>query len=167
VFFLPCCPMVQELKKKNDLVKVKLSLCLIDYAPHHEDMGEWSTAPPSLSSALDGGEWSASRSGCFIPREGVSGTTFWMLWRREKFVAPAENQTQAIQPIAFLQHWLSYPGSKDCSVYAKMPPTVFQLTFGNTFSIHCSAQTVCLVISISMDQWKSTSMDKHFWYDEC
>jgi hypothetical protein len=34
-------------------------------------------APPFLTSVLDGGEWSASRSGRFIPGEGASGT-HWM-----------------------------------------------------------------------------------------
>jgi hypothetical protein len=28
----------------------------------------------SLTSALDGGEWSDSRPGCFTPKERVSGT---------------------------------------------------------------------------------------------
>jgi hypothetical protein len=32
-------------------------------------MEEWGVAPPFLNSALDGGEWLASRLGCFIPRE--------------------------------------------------------------------------------------------------
>jgi hypothetical protein len=31
-------------------------------------------APPFLISALDGGEWSASRPGCFTPGETAPGT---------------------------------------------------------------------------------------------
>jgi hypothetical protein len=38
-------------------VKVKLFLHLINYAPHHKDA--WGISPPFLTSALDGGEWSA------------------------------------------------------------------------------------------------------------
>jgi hypothetical protein len=55
--------------------KVKLSLCF-NWAPRHEGvLGEWrysSTHP--LTSALDGGEWSASRTGLFTPRERAPGT---------------------------------------------------------------------------------------------
>jgi hypothetical protein len=45
----------------------------------------------SLTSALDGGDWSASRPGRFTPRERAPGTQwigswpFWTLWLREKF----------------------------------------------------------------------------------
>jgi hypothetical protein len=47
-------------------VKLKLSLCLIKWAPHHEDVWEsGGIAPQFLTSALDGGEWLASRSGRF------------------------------------------------------------------------------------------------------
>jgi hypothetical protein len=48
--------------------KVKLSLCLL---VKHYDMktyGEWGLAPPFLTSALVGREWSASRPCHFIPR---------------------------------------------------------------------------------------------------
>jgi hypothetical protein len=54
---------------------MKLSLYLINYAPRYED--EWESggvAPPSLTSALDGDEWSASRPGCFTPWEAAPGT---------------------------------------------------------------------------------------------
>jgi hypothetical protein len=56
-------------------VKVKLSLCF-KQAPHHEGvLGEWRySSTHSLTSALDGGEWSASRPGCFTTRERAPGT---------------------------------------------------------------------------------------------
>jgi hypothetical protein len=56
-------------------VKVKLSLCF-NSAPHHEGvLGEWKySSTHSLTSALEGGEWSASRPGRFTPREGTPGT---------------------------------------------------------------------------------------------
>jgi hypothetical protein len=56
-------------------VKVKLPLCF-NWAPHNEDvLGEWSySATHSLTPALDGGEWSASRPGHFTPRERPPGT---------------------------------------------------------------------------------------------
>jgi hypothetical protein len=49
-----------------------LSLCLsFNWAPRHEGMLlEWKySSTHSLTSALDGGEWSASRPGRFTPRE--------------------------------------------------------------------------------------------------
>jgi hypothetical protein len=56
----------------------------------------------SLTLALDGGEWSASRSGRFTPREGASGTHWiggWVGPRAildvvmRKFPSPTRNQT--------------------------------------------------------------------------
>jgi hypothetical protein len=51
-------------------VKVKLSLCF-NWAPHHEGiLGEWRySSTHSLTSAVDGDEWLASRPGRFTPRE--------------------------------------------------------------------------------------------------
>jgi hypothetical protein len=37
-------------------------------------MGSGNIAPPILTSALDGGEWSASRSGSFTPEENIPDT---------------------------------------------------------------------------------------------
>jgi hypothetical protein len=56
-------------------VWIKLFLCF-NWAPHHVGvLGEWRySSTHSLTSALDGGEWSASRSGRFTPRERVPGT---------------------------------------------------------------------------------------------
>jgi hypothetical protein len=56
-------------------VKVKLSLCF-NWAPHHEGvLGEVKySSTHSLTSALDGGEWSASRPGRFTPKERAPGT---------------------------------------------------------------------------------------------
>jgi hypothetical protein len=62
----------------NDLwqkVKVKLSLCFL--TEHHAMKAYWGwryNYTHSLSSALDGGEWSASRPGRFTPRERAPGT---------------------------------------------------------------------------------------------
>jgi hypothetical protein len=50
------------------MLKVKLSLCLINEASHHEDMpGNRGIAASFLTSALDGSEWSASQSTRITP----------------------------------------------------------------------------------------------------
>jgi hypothetical protein len=56
-------------------VKVKVSLCF-NWVPRHEGvLGEWRySSTHSLTSALDGDEWSASRPGRFTPRERARGT---------------------------------------------------------------------------------------------
>jgi hypothetical protein len=56
-------------------VKVKLSLCF-NRAPRHGGvLGKWRySSTHSLTSALDGCEWSASHPGGFNPREGAPGT---------------------------------------------------------------------------------------------
>jgi hypothetical protein len=69
-----------------------------------------STAPPFLASALDGCEWSASRSSRFTLGEGASGTHCiggWVdpragldsvEWRNS--LVRAGNRTLAVQPVA-------------------------------------------------------------------
>jgi hypothetical protein len=55
--------------------KVKLSLCLINYAPSRENIrGSAIIAPQFIVSVLDGDEWSDSRSGRFTPGERSSST---------------------------------------------------------------------------------------------
>jgi hypothetical protein len=71
-----------------------------NWAPRHEGvLGEWSySSTHSLTSALDGGELSASSRGRFTSRERVPGThwigwvgpePFWTRWWRETFPPPA------------------------------------------------------------------------------
>jgi hypothetical protein len=59
-------------------VKVKLSLCF-NWAPRHGGvLGEWRySSTHSLTSALNGGEWSASRHGRFTPRNRAL-VTHWI-----------------------------------------------------------------------------------------
>jgi hypothetical protein len=55
--------------------KVKLSLCF-NWTPHHEGvLGEWRySSTHSLTWALGGGKWAASRTSRFTPRERSRGT---------------------------------------------------------------------------------------------
>jgi hypothetical protein len=71
-------------------VKVKLSLCF-NWAPRHEGvLGEWRySSTHSLTSALDGGEWSASRTGRFTPRERAPGTHWIGGWVSPRAVLDA------------------------------------------------------------------------------
>jgi hypothetical protein len=54
----------------------------LNWASRHESvLGEWKySSTRSLTSALDGGEWSASWSGCFTPRERAPGTHWIRGW---------------------------------------------------------------------------------------
>jgi hypothetical protein len=70
--------------------------------------GSGGIAPPFLTSALDGGEWSASRPGRYIPGKkplvsieyeaGWAPVLVLTLWSREKSIAPAVNRTPVFQP---------------------------------------------------------------------
>jgi hypothetical protein len=79
--------------------KVKLCLCLNNLEPHNEDaLG---------MEVLDRGELSASRTGCFTPREtgihfiGVSVDLqlVWTPWSRQKSVVSASTRTPTVQPL--------------------------------------------------------------------
>jgi hypothetical protein len=63
-------------------VKAKLSLCFFNSAPRREGvLGERKySSTHSITSALDGGEWSASRSGHFIRREKAPDTKWIGGW---------------------------------------------------------------------------------------
>jgi hypothetical protein len=94
-------------------VKSKVVPVFFNWAPRHEDVFvEWRySSTHSLISALDGGEWSASRSGRFTPRERVPGThwieclvgpePFWTRWWRERIPAPAGTGT--LEPTFYLE----------------------------------------------------------------
>jgi hypothetical protein len=95
-------------------INVKLSLCF-NWAPRHWGvLGEWTySSTRSLASALDGGEWSASRSGRFIPRERAPGTHWIRGWAgpravldavvKRKIPSPCRKsnpRTPIVQPVA-------------------------------------------------------------------
>jgi hypothetical protein len=96
--------------------KVKLS--------RHEDIwgsGYILVAPPFLTLALDGGEWSASCPGRFtlgkesqypLDRRLDGPQSVWTLWRREKSRTAAGKGTPAVQPIA--RRWaIPVPSAKE------------------------------------------------------
>jgi hypothetical protein len=97
-----------------DKVKVRLPLCF-NWTPRHEGvLGEQRySSTHSLTSALDGGEWSASRPGRFTPRERAPGTHSiggWMGPRavldtvmKRKIPSPRREpntRTPIVQPVA-------------------------------------------------------------------
>jgi hypothetical protein len=69
---------------------VKVSLCF-NYAPRHEGVLEkWGCSSTySLTSALDGGEWSASRPSRFTPRERSLGTHWIGGWVEPRAILDA------------------------------------------------------------------------------
>jgi hypothetical protein len=80
-------------------VKVKLSLCF-NWAPSHEGvLGEWRySSTHSLTSTLDGGEWSYSRPGHFTPRERASGTHWIGRWVGPRAVLDAVVKRKSPSP---------------------------------------------------------------------
>jgi hypothetical protein len=99
-------------------IKVKLSLCLINSALCHEDIcGTGGIAPPFLTSALDGGEWSASRTCHFTPGEKAPGT-HWI----GGHVGPRAG-LDAVEKRKILHFWKSNLGCSACS------PSLFWLSY--------------------------------------
>lgn len=67
--------------KRVKIGKITLSLCLISWEPRHENMlWRWGVAPSFSTSAVNGSEWSASRSCRYALWESVSGTHFIGCW---------------------------------------------------------------------------------------
>jgi hypothetical protein len=98
----------------SNKVKVKLSLCF-NWAPRRGGvLWEWRySSTHSLTSALDGGELSASRPGNFIPRERASGAHWIGGWVGPRVVLDAvvkrkipsphresNRRTPIVQPVA-------------------------------------------------------------------
>jgi hypothetical protein len=88
---------------------LKVSLCLINETLFLENIwGNEGIAPSLLTSAVDGGEWSASRPGCFTPKEIALR---YLLYRRlggpqsrsgrygeDKNIVPIGNRTRPVKP---------------------------------------------------------------------
>jgi hypothetical protein len=74
-------------------------------------MGNGGLAPPFLTLALDGCEWSVSRPGCFIPREIAAGTHWVGGWvgprtgmnavEKREYLDPTGNRTPAIKTVTY------------------------------------------------------------------
>jgi hypothetical protein len=81
------------------MVKVKLSLCF-NWAPRHEGvLGQWMySSTHSLTSALDGGEWSASRPARFTPRERAPSTHWIGGWVGPRPVLEAVVKRKILSP---------------------------------------------------------------------
>jgi hypothetical protein len=93
----------------------------------------------SLTSALHGGEWSASRTGCFTPRERAPGT-HWIGWvgpRRQ-----SNPRTPIVHPY-FMQPEESLPCSQEliyflkyiCTVWTEIKRRYFQRLKANSFAL--------------------------------
>jgi hypothetical protein len=74
------------------------------------------------TSALDRGEWSASRPGRFTPGVRAPGTHWIEVWvgpsaglgvvakRNNPIIVPAGKWTPVVQFVAWSLYWLNYPG---------------------------------------------------------
>jgi hypothetical protein len=94
--------------QSNDRCKCKGKVVsVLNWAPRHEGVREWMySSTQSLTSVLDGDEWSASPPGRFTPRErafcthleaGWAPESVWTWCRGDKFPASTENQTLNIR----------------------------------------------------------------------
>jgi hypothetical protein len=114
-----------NVKVKRQNVTVKLSLCF-NLAPYHEGvLVEWKYSfTHFFNSALDGGEWSASRPGRFTPSERPPDTHWiggWMGPRaildmvvKIKIPSPSRelnHRIPIVHPVAYSLYRLSYRGS--------------------------------------------------------
>jgi hypothetical protein len=109
----------------NTMVKVKVKGIVIpvlfNWAPRHEGvLGEWMySSTHSLTSALNGGEWSASRPCRFTPKERATGTHWIGGWVGPRAVLDAvvkrkipsprresNSKTPIVQPVA--QHYTDW-----------------------------------------------------------
>jgi hypothetical protein len=113
------------LKERNDdKKKVKLSLCLTNYAPRHEDIWRVDVyIHIFLTSALVGSEWSISHPCRFTPEERAPGTRWIGGWvgptaglddvEKRKFLTLPGFELRPLGRPAFSQslYRLRYPGS--------------------------------------------------------
>jgi hypothetical protein len=105
------CNISDETQNNKGIIRnVKSSPCLINWALLQEDMLESrGTAPSFLTSAPDGGEWSASRSGSLplgkkpkypLDRRLGGPQRRSRSYGAKKYVTPTENLTPAVHPTA-------------------------------------------------------------------
>jgi hypothetical protein len=120
ILFLLC-----EVKFKVKVKKVKLSLCLNKHHAMETYGGVKVSSTHSLTSALDGGEWSALRPGRFTPRKRdprsplykrVGGGPRALLDTVVKRKIPSSRwesnpRIPFVQPVAYSLYRLSYHGS--------------------------------------------------------
>jgi hypothetical protein len=69
-------------------------------------LGSGSIAPPFLTLALDGSEWSASRSGCFT--HGEIATQYQGGWLGPR-ASPDAMEKRKILPLLEIESWPSSP----------------------------------------------------------
>jgi hypothetical protein len=140
----------------HELLKVKLSLCFFNRAPRHEDvLGEWRySSTHSLTTALDGGEWSASRPGRFTPRDIAPGTHWkggWIGPRavpvavvKRKISSPrreSNHRTPIVQPVARrYTDWAITVNIKITKVELEQRPAVFTPSNGITVLGSCRSR---------------------------
>jgi hypothetical protein len=102
-------------------VKVKFSLCLINYlsTTPWRFMGKWKYNSNVVASAQDGGEWSASRPWRFTHGDGVRSSHLIGGWAGLRTFLESLEKRKSLSPVQFLSrisnilllYRVSYPGS--------------------------------------------------------
>jgi hypothetical protein len=117
-------------KSVVNFLQKKLTLCLINQAPCHDDIqGSGGITPPFLTLLLDGGEWSVPCPGRFIPCEIVPGTHWIRGW-----VGPRAS-LDIVDKRKSCSCQVSNPGCLPCS------PSLYQLRYPDSIQ---SSTAMCL-----------------------
>jgi hypothetical protein len=128
----------QEMKPEGSLPcsqEPQFRVVPVLWAPCHEGvLGEWryNSSTHSLTSALDGGEWSASRPGRFTPRERAPGNHWIEGWVGPRAVLDAavkrkipslrresNPKTPIVQPVAqrYTDWAITAPITRPCDIF--------------------------------------------------
>jgi hypothetical protein len=133
-------------------VKVKFPLCF-NWAPCHGGvLGEWRySSTQSVTSALDGGAWSASRPGHFTPRERAPGTHWIGGWVDPRAVRGRGGEEKNSQP----QPWF-IRSERIISQVVSANPCLINLSGETNFrSSKVGGNNNCLAESHLFSNWES------------
>jgi hypothetical protein len=156
------------------MLKVKFPLCLINQALYHEDVwGSGTVAPPFLTSALDGGEWSASRRGRFASGETAHGIHWIGGWKGRRADLDTVEQRRISLPCHKLNpgrsarrqslYWLSYLGSHIHVPYLHLPIYTHVTMYTSLLLISANSHSHMYLDLLGLTPCSVTDEYQRFW----
>jgi hypothetical protein len=144
--------------------------------------GRWYSSYSFLTSALDGGEWSASHPSCTLPpgkgppvpigqEAGWVPEPVWMQGLEEKSCAPVRDQTPIVQPVVRhytawataaprveYNNWQKTPSEDNCVCYKSHPDQTLPECdhCNNEYIFHCLTlcqAMPCLMLEVHWTSW--------------